>query len=53
MVKTNAKRYCHENIEKEHYQKLKKGKTYTVKVACLKDTIKTTVKVKWCFNALF
>ena len=31
---------------KARHVKLKKGKTYTVKVTYLKDTIKTTVKVK-------
>ena len=33
-------------LNKKVIKKLKKGKTYTVKVTYLKDTIKTTVKVK-------
>ena len=33
-------------LNKKVIQKLRKGKTYTVKVTYLKDTIKTTVKVK-------
>jgi hypothetical protein len=33
-------------LNKKIINKLKKGKTYTVQVTYLKDTIKTTVKVK-------
>jgi hypothetical protein len=45
-VKTNAKGIAQKTLNKNVIKKLKKGKTYTVKVTYLKDTIKTTVKVK-------
>ena len=45
-VKTNAKGVAQKTLNKKVINKLKKGKTYTVKVTYLKDTIKTTVKVK-------
>ena len=45
-VKTNAKGIAQKTLNKKVIKKLKKGKTYTVKVTYLKDTIKTTVKVK-------
>ena len=45
-AKTNAKGIAQKILNKKVIQKLKKGKTYTVKVTYLKDTIKTTVKVK-------
>ena len=45
-VKTNKKGIAQKTLTKKVINKLKKGKTYTVKVTYLKDTIKTTVKVK-------
>ena len=45
-AKTNAKGIAQKTLNKNVINKLKKGKTYTVKVTYLKDTIKTTVKVK-------
>ena len=45
-VKTNAKGVAQKTLNKKVIKKLKKGKTYTVKVTYLKDTIKTTLKVK-------
>ena len=45
-VKTNSKGVAQKTLNKKVINKLKKGKTYTVKVTYLKDTIKTTVKVK-------
>ena len=45
-AKTNAKGVAQKTLTKKVINKLKKGKTYTVKVTYLKDTIKTTVKAK-------
>jgi hypothetical protein len=45
-AKTNAKGVAQKTLNKKIINKLKKGKTYTVQVTYLKDTIKTTVKVK-------
>ncbi len=45
-VKTNSKGIAQKTLNKKVINKLKKGKTYTVKVTYLKDTIKTTVKVR-------
>ena len=45
-AKTNKKGIAQKILTKNVINKLKKGKTYTVKVTYLKDTIKTTVKVK-------
>ena len=45
-VKTNSKGIAQKTLNKKVIKKLKKGKTYSVKVTYLKDTIKTTVKVK-------
>ena len=45
-VKTNAKGVAQKTLNKKVIKKLKKGKTYAVKVTYLKDTIKTTVRVK-------
>ena len=45
-AKTNKKGVAKVTIKKKVIKKLKKGKKYTVKVTYLKDTIKTTVKVK-------
>ena len=45
-VKTNKKGVAQKTLNKKVINKLKKGKTYSVKVTYLKDTIKTTVKVK-------
>ncbi|WP_458403359.1 hypothetical protein, partial [Methanobrevibacter sp.] len=45
-VKTNSKGIAQKTLNKNVIKKLKKGKTYTVKVTYLKDTIKTSVKVK-------
>ena len=45
-AKTNKKGIAKVTIKKKVIKKLKKGKKYTVKVTYLKDTIKTTVKVK-------
>ena len=45
-VKTNAKGVAQKTLGKNVIKKLKKGKTYTVQVTYLKDTIKTTLKVK-------
>ena len=45
-VKTNSKGIAKKVLKKNVIKKLKKGKKYTVKVTYLKDTIKTTVKVK-------
>ena len=45
-VKTNSKGIAQKTLKKNVIKKLKKGKTYTVKVTYLKDTIKTTVKVR-------
>ena len=44
-VKTNTKGIAQKTLNKNVIKKLKKGKTYAVKVTYLKDTIKTTVKV--------
>ena len=44
-VKTNSKGIAQKTLNKNVIKKLKKGKTYAVKVTYLKDTIKTTVKV--------
>ena len=45
-VKTNSKGVAQKTLNKKVINKLKKGKTYTVKVIYLKDAIKTTVKVR-------
>ena len=45
-AKTNKNGIAKFTIKKNVIKKLKKGKTYTVKVTYLKNTIKTTVKVK-------
>ena len=45
-VKTNYKGIAQKTLNKNVIKKLKKGKTYTVKVTYIKDTVKTTVKVK-------
>ena len=45
-AKTNKKGIAQKILTKKVINKLKKGKTYAVKVTYLKDTIKTTVKVK-------
>ena len=45
-VKTNKKGIAQKALNKKVIKKLKKGKTYAVKVTYLKDTVKTTVKVK-------
>ena len=45
-AKTNKKGIAKIAVKKNVIKKLKKGKKYTVKVTYLKDTIKTTVKVK-------
>lgn len=45
-VKTNAKGIAQKTLNKNVIKKLKKGKTYIVKVSYFKDNIKTTVKVR-------
>lgn len=45
-AKTNSKGIAQVTIKKSVISKLKKGKSYSVKVTYLKDTIKSTVKVK-------
>ena len=45
-VKTNAKGIAQKTFNKNVINKLRKGKTYVVKVTYLKDTIKTTLKVR-------
>ncbi|WP_407392098.1 hypothetical protein [Methanobrevibacter sp.] len=45
-VKTNKKGIAKKTLKKKVIKKLKKGKKYTVKVTYLKDTIKSSVKVK-------
>lgn len=45
-AKTNKKGVAKFTIKKNIIKKLKRGKTYTVKVTYLKNTIKTKVKVK-------
>lgn len=45
-VKTTSKGIAQKILKKNIINKLKKGKTYTVKVTFSKDTIKTTVKVR-------
>lgn len=45
-VKTNSKGIAQKTLTKNVIKKLKKGKTYTVKVTYLKDTVKSSVKVK-------
>ncbi len=45
-AKTNKKGVAKVTIKKDVIKKLKKGKKYTVKISYLKNTIKTTVKVK-------
>lgn len=45
-VKTNKKGIAIVTIKKAVIKKLKKGKTYSVKVSYGKDSVKTTVKVK-------
>ena len=44
-IKTNSKGIAQKTLNKNVINKLKKGKTYTVKVTYSKDTVKTTVKV--------
>ena len=45
-AKTNIKGIAKITIKKNVIKKLKKGKTYNVKITYLKDTIKSTVKVR-------
>ena len=45
-AKTNKKGIAKFTIKKKYIKKLKKGKKYTMKVTYLKNTIKTTLKVK-------
>ena len=45
-VKTNSKGIAQKTMNKNIIKKLRKGKTYAVKVTYIKDTIKTTLKVK-------
>lgn len=45
-AKTNKYGIAQKTFSKNVIKKLKKGKTYAVKVTYLKDTVKTTVKVK-------
>ena len=45
-VKTNEKGIAQKTLNQNVISKLKKGKTYTVTVTYLKDTIKTNIKVK-------
>ena len=45
-AKTNKKGIAKKILKKKVIRKLKKGKKYSVKVTYLKDTVKTTVKVK-------
>ena len=45
-VKTNSKGIAQKTLNKKVIKKLKKGKTYTVKVTYIKDTIKTKVIVR-------
>ena len=45
-VKTNSKGIAQKTLNKKVIKKLRKSKIYTVKVTYLKDTIKTTVKLK-------
>ena len=45
-VKTNSKGIAQKTLNKNVIKKLRKGKTYTVKVTYLNDAIKTTVKVR-------
>ena len=45
-VKTNRKGIAKKTLNRKVIKKLKRGKTYAVKVTYLKVTIKTTVKVK-------
>lgn len=45
-VKTNAKGIAQKTLNKAVINKLKKGKTYSVQVTYLKDTIKSSVTVK-------
>ena len=44
-AKTNALGIAQKTFNKNVIKKLKKGKTYVVKVIYIKDAIKTTVKV--------
>ncbi|MBQ2651977.1 MAG: hypothetical protein IJF83_00325 [Methanobrevibacter sp.] len=45
-VKTNSKGVAQKTLNSNVIKTLRKGKTYTVQVTYLKDTIKTTVKVR-------
>jgi invasion protein IalB len=45
-VKTNSRGIAKKTLKRNVVKKLKKGKTYTVKVTYLKDTVKSSVKVK-------
>ena len=45
-AKTNSKGIAKVTLKKNVIKKLKKGKSYTVKVTYLKDTVKTTLKVR-------
>ena len=45
-AKTNSKGIVKVIIKKNVVKKLKKGKTYAVKVSYLKDSVKSSVKVK-------
>jgi invasion protein IalB len=44
-VKTNSKGIAKVTVKKAVIKKLKKGKTYAVKVTYLKDIVKSSVKV--------
>ena len=45
-AKTSKKGIAQKTFKKSFIKKLKKGKTYAVQVTYLKDTIKTSLKVK-------
>ena len=45
-AKTGSKGIAKVTIKKNVIQKLRKGKTYTVKITYLKNTVKTKVKVR-------
>ena len=45
-AKTNKKGIAKFTIKKKYIKKLKKGKKYSIRVAYIKNTIKTTLKVK-------
>ena len=45
-AKTNSKGLAKVSVNKKYFKKLKRGKTYAAKITYLKDSIKTSIKIK-------